>query len=95
MQSSKNRYYQKWAKQALKKESANGEAPVAPEPPPVVVAPEPPLVDAAPAATVSEGKTGGGNLQGGKDNFYVAWVFALELKLSKTLSGLVYFVLQL
>ena len=37
----------------------------------------------------------GGNLQGGKDNFYVAWVFALELKLSKTLSGLVYSVLQL
>ena len=36
-----------------------------------------------------------GNLQGEKDNFYVAWVFALELKLSKTLSGLVYFVLQL
>ena len=36
-----------------------------------------------------------GNLQGGKDNFYVALVFALELKLSKTLSGLVYFVLQL
>ena len=34
----------------------------------------------------------GGNLQGRKDNFYVAWVFALELKLSKSLSGLVYFV---
>ena len=33
--------------------------------------------------------------QGGQDNFYVAWVFALELKLSKTLSGLVYSVLQL
>ena len=32
------------------------------------------------------------HLQGGQDNFYVAWVFALELKLSKTLSGLVYFV---
>merc|ERR1719217_1624479 len=45
-------FYQKWAKQALKKESANGEAPVAPDPPPVVVVPEPPLVDAAPAATV-------------------------------------------
>ena len=37
----------------------------------------------------------GFHLQGGQDNFYVAWVFALELKLSKTLSGLVYFVLQL
>ena len=30
--------------------------------------------------------------QGGQDNFYAAWVFALELKLSKTLSGLVYSV---
>ena len=37
----------------------------------------------------------GVHLQGGQDNFYVAWVFALELKLSKTLSGLVYSVLQL
>ena len=37
----------------------------------------------------------GVHLQGGQDNFYVDWVFALELKLSKTLSGLVYFVLQL
>ena len=37
----------------------------------------------------------GVHLQGGQDNFYVAWVFALELKLSKSLSGLVYFVLQL
>ena len=36
----------------------------------------------------------GVHLQGGQDNFYVAWVFALELKLSKTLSGLVYSVLQ-
>ena len=43
----------------------------------------------------SEGKTRGVIYKGGKDNFYVAWVFALELKLSKTLSGLVYFVLQL
>ena len=34
----------------------------------------------------------GVHLQGGQDNFYVAWVFALELKLSKTLSGLVYSV---
>ena len=35
----------------------------------------------------------GVHLQGGQDNFYVAWVFALELNLSKTLRGLVYFVL--
>ena len=34
----------------------------------------------------------GVHLQGGQDNLYVAWVFALELKLSKTLSGLVYSV---
>ena len=37
----------------------------------------------------------GVHLQGGQDNFYVAWVSALELKLSKTLRGLVYSVLQL
>ena len=34
----------------------------------------------------------GVHLQGGQDNFYVAWVFALKLKLSKTLRGPVYFV---
>ena len=43
----------------------------------------------------SEGKTRGVIYKGGgKDNFYVA-CFALELKLSKTLSGLVHFVWKL
>ena len=45
-----------------------------------------------PGPLSSEGKTRWVIYKGGKDDFYVAWVFALELKLSKTLSGLVYFV---